>query len=168
MSEYQGYEGNSLEFLKKNQVIVGDSVNILTDITYSGIIMPRYEHSDDKHIVLKLKSGYNIGLEISKINKIEKVEIERVNVGIEEKIEKISGLPKILLLSTGGTIASKVDYRTGAVTPVLTAEELNSSVPELSKLANIDAEVLFSEYSENIMPEHWLKIAEKINIVNQI
>jgi len=67
-----------------------------------------------------------------------------------------------LLLSTGGTIASKVDYRTGAVTPILTAEELNSSVPELATIANIDAEVLFSEYSENIMPEHWLKIAEKI------
>ena len=46
-------------------------------------------------------------------------------------------LPKILLLSTGGTIASKIDYRTGAVTPVLTAEELNSSVPEISKIANI-------------------------------
>ena len=58
-----------------------------------------------------------------------------------KKINKIEGLPKVLLLSTGGTIASKVDYRTGAVTPVLTAEELNSSVPEISKIANIDAEV---------------------------
>ena len=162
MSEYRGYEGKSLEFLKKNQVIVGDSVKILTDITYSGIIMPRYEHSDDKHIVLKLNSGYNIGLEISKINKVEKIHTDKKNVPTENKVEKIEGLPKILLLSTGGTIASKVDYRTGAVTPVLTAEELNSSVPELAKIANIDAEVLFSEYSENIMPEHWLKIAEKI------
>jgi len=147
MSEYRGYNGDSLKFLKVNQITVGDSVKILSDITYSGIIMPRYEHSDDKHIVLKLKSGYNIGLEIEKI----------------EKVEKTEGLQKILLLSTGGTIASKIDYRTGAVTPVLTAEELNSSVPELAKIANIDAEVLFSEYSENIMPEHWLKIAEKIN-----
>ena len=162
MSEYRGYEDNSLEFLKKNQVIVGDSVKILTDITYSGIIMPRYEHSDDKHIVLKLNSGYNIGLEISKINKVEKIQTNKKNTPTENKVEKIEGLPKILLLSTGGTIASKVDYRTGAVTPVLTAEELNSSVPELAKIANIDAEVLFSEYSENIMPEHWLKIAEKI------
>ena len=72
-------------------------------------------------------------------------------------------MPKILLLSTGGTIASKIDYRTGAVTPVLTAEELNSSVPELAKIANIDAHVLFSEYSENLMPEQCLQIAKKIN-----
>ena len=162
MPEYRGYQGNSLEFLKTNQISVGDSVNILAEITYSGIIMPRYEHSDDKHIVLKLKSGYNIGLEISKIEKVEKNQETIKITKTDEKIEKVEGLPKIMLLSTGGTIASKVDYRTGAVTPILTAEELNSSVPELATIANIDAEVLFSEYSENIMPEHWLKIAEKI------
>ncbi len=163
MSEYRGYEGDSLEFLKVNQISVGDSVKILADITYSGIIMPRYEHSDDKHVVLKLKNGYNIGLEIAKIEKIEKNQSVEKIIEKDKKIEKVEGLPKILLLSTGGTIASKIDYRTGAVTPVLTAEELNSSVPELAKIANIDAQVLFSEYSENIMPEHWLQIAEKIN-----
>ncbi|MGH1566235.1 MAG: Glu-tRNA(Gln) amidotransferase subunit GatD [Nitrosopumilus sp.] len=163
MSEYRGYEGDSLEFLKTNQISVGDSVTIIADINYSGMIMPRYEHSDDKHIVLKLKSGYNVGLEIEKIEKIKKNQTTEKIIEKDEKIEKIEGLPKILLLSTGGTIASKIDYRTGAVTPVLTADELNSSVPELAKIANIDTEVLFSEYSENIMPEHWLKIAEKIN-----
>ena len=162
MSQYRGYSGTSLEFLKSNQVSVGDSVNILADIAYSGIIMPRYEHSDDKHIVLKLKNGYNIGLEIADIDKIEKNQTTEKILEKVERQEKVEGLPKILLLSTGGTIASKIDYRTGAVTPVLTAEELNSSVPELAGIANIDAEVLFSEYSENIMPEHWLKIAEKI------
>ena len=163
MSEYRGYSGNSLEFLKSNQIVVGDAVNILGDVEYSGIIMPRYEHRDDKHIVLKLKNGYNIGLETSSIKKIEKVKtIEKPSEKIKPQ-EKIEGLPKILLLSTGGTIASKIDYRTGAVTPVLTAEELNSSVPEIGKIANIDTEVLFSEYSENIRPEHWLKIAHKIN-----
>ena len=163
MSEYTGYDGDSLEFLKTNYISIGDSVKILADITYSGIIMPRYEHSDDKHIVLKLKSGYNIGLEISKIEKVEKNTSTKKIIEKNAKIEKNEQLPNILLLSTGGTIASKIDYRTGAVTPVLTAEELNSSVPELAKIANIDAKVLFSEYSENIMPEHWLKIAEEIN-----
>ena len=162
MSEYTGYHGNSLEFLKTNKILVGDSVKILADITYSGIIMPRYEHSDDNHIVLKLKSGYNIGLEINKIEKIEKKPTIEKIIEKNQEIKKNTNLPNILLLSTGGTIASKIDYRTGAVTPVLTAEELNSSVPELAKIANIDTKVLFSEYSENIMPEHWLKIAETI------
>jgi len=63
MPEYTGYVGLSLEFLKSNDIMVGDSVKILSDLTYSGIVMPRYEHSDDKHIVLKLNSGYNVGLE---------------------------------------------------------------------------------------------------------
>jgi glutamyl-tRNA(Gln) amidotransferase subunit D len=163
MPEYTGYVGQSLEFLKSNDIVVGDSVKILSDLTYSGIVMPRYEHSDDKHIVLKLNSGYNVGLEIEKIKKVEKNETTQKVNEKNEKIEHSQGLPKILLLSTGGTIASKIDYRTGAVTPVLTAEELNSSVPELAKIANIDAQVLFSEYSENIMPEHWLDIAKKVN-----
>ena len=162
MSEYTGYTGSSLEFLKSNDIAVGDSVKITADLTYSGIIMPRYEHRDDKHVVLKLNSGYNIGLELDKISKVEKISSPEKTVEPQQKIEEDPSLPKILLLSTGGTIASKVDYRTGAVTPILTAEELNSSVPELSKMANIDTEVLFSEYSENIMPDHWLQIANKL------
>ncbi len=162
MSEYTGYNGNSLEFLKINKIQVGDSVKIFADITYLGIIMPRYEHSDDKHVVLKLKSGYNIGLEIEKIEKIEKNPPIEKSIEKNQEIRNNEDLPNILLLSTGGTIASKIDYRTGAVTPVLTAEELNSSVPELGEIANIDTKVLFSEYSENIMPQHWLKIAQTI------
>ena len=166
MSEYQGYEGRSLDFLKSNNIIVGDSVKIFSETTHSGIIMPRYEHSDDQHVVIKLKSGYNIGLELNRINGIEKINSNKKYVENSEKIERKEGLPKILLLSTGGTIASKIDYRTGAVTPILSAQELNASVPELAKIANIDTEVLLSEYSENIMPEHWLQIAKKISNYN--
>jgi len=163
MSEYRGYENKSLMFLKNNKVKVGDSVKILADLTYSGILMPRFESSDDEHIVLKLKSGYNIGLEISKIKKVELVSENEPKIVTEYKIKKNTSLPKILLLSTGGTIASKVDYRTGGVTPALTVEELNASVPELAEIANIDTEVLFSEYSENLTPEHWKKIAERLD-----
>ena len=163
MSDFRGYTGKALDFLKENRVKVGDSVKILTDITYDAIIMPRYEHSDDRHIVVKLKSGYNIGLDLEKIKKIELISTEFKESQNKENLKKDSSLPKLLLLSTGGTIASKVDYRTGAVTPVLTAEELNSSVPELSEIANIDTEVLFSEYSENITPDHWLKIAKRLD-----
>ena len=98
MSEYTGYEGNSLEFLKINKIIVGDLVKVLTDITHSGIIMPRYEHSDDRHIVLKLKSGYNVGIEIEKIKKIEKIEHTEKLSEKPEKMNKVEGLPKVLLL----------------------------------------------------------------------
>lgn len=160
---YGGYWGKSLEFLKKNKIEVGSSVTVHAESPYSGIVMPRYEHSDDGHIVLKLKNGYNIGLEIASISKIE---AETRSSPANEHAQQPSSdpaLPKILLISTGGTIASRIDYRTGGVTPALTAAELNASVPELAKIANIDAEVLFSEYSENLLPEHWAKIAEKLD-----
>ena len=163
MSEYRGYEKKSLAFLQENKVKISDTIKVTADLTYTGILMPRYEHSDDQHIVLKLKSGYNIGLEINKIKKLELLSSNKVKKETSPEISKDLSLPKILLLSTGGTIASKIDYRTGGVTPALSAEELNASVPELAKMANIDAEVLFSEYSENLVPKHWKTIAEKLD-----
>lgn len=158
-----GYRGKSLAFLQKNNLQVGNLIKVEADRNYAGLLMPRYECSDDEHIVLKLKSGYNIGLEIDKIKKIE---LESSGNYKKENIPQPQAdpkLPKILLISTGGTIASKIDYRTGGVTPALTAAELNATVPELVKIANVDTEVLFSEYSENLLPEHWKKIAEKLN-----
>jgi glutamyl-tRNA(Gln) amidotransferase subunit D len=163
MSNHSGYRGKSLAFLEKNNLQVGNIVKVETDSTYSGILMPRYEYSDDKHIVLKLKSGYNIGVEIDKIKKIEVESSETVKKENMPQPHEDPKLPKILFVSTGGTIASKIDYRTGGVTPALTAAELNATVPELAKIANVDTEVLFSEYSENLLPEHWKQIAEKIN-----
>jgi len=162
MLNHSGYRGKSLAFLQKNNVRVGDVVKVIADSSYSGILMPRYEYSDDEHIVLKLKSGYNIGLEIDKI----KIETESSTNMKKENLPQVQvdpKLPKLLLISTGGTIASRIDYRTGGVTPALTAAELNAAVPELGKIANIDTEVLFSEYSENLLPEHWKKIAERID-----
>ncbi len=164
MSDYRGYEGRSLEFLKQNKIKVGDTVKITTNSENMATIMPRYEHSDDQHIVVKFKSGYNVGLEINNIKKIECISSIDINQKKELSPTKPNPqLPKILLLSTGGTIASKIDYRTGSVTPALTAHDLYSIVPELDDIANIDAEVLFSEYSENLTPEHWKKIAEKLD-----
>ena len=162
MSQF-GYRGKSLEFLTNNKIEIGNQVKIYTDSIYSGIVMPRYEHSDSHHIVLKLKSGYNIGLELDKIKKVEVDSTPLIKKETIPSSQPNPKLPRILLLSTGGTIASRIDYRTGAVTPALTAAELNSSVPELSTIANIDTEVLFSEYSENLLPEHWIKIAEKLD-----
>jgi glutamyl-tRNA(Gln) amidotransferase subunit D len=150
--------------LKENNAKVGDSIKITSDLTYSGILMPRYESGDDSHIILKLKSGYNVGINITEIQKIEVISGKETKSKEEIKQQKENpSLPKILLISTGGTIASKVDYRTGAVTPALSAAELNETVPELAKIANIDSEVLFSEYSENLQPEHWLEIAKKLD-----
>ncbi len=163
MSEDQGYSGKALDCLKKNNAKVGDSIKITSDLTYAGILMPRYESGDDEHLVVKLGSGYNVGINVDEIQNIEIVSSSEVKSKKSEERKEDPALPKILLLSTGGTIASKVDYRTGAVTPALSASDLNKAVPELGKIANIDTEVLFSEYSENLQPDHWTKIAEKLD-----
>ncbi len=164
MREYGGYEKESRDFLLSNNLAIGDFVTVDSDTKkYRGLIMMRYEHGDDRHIVLKLDSGYNVGVEISSIQSITKNPETQKPAEPVRPIGRTEGLPEILMLATGGTIASKVDYRTGAVTPVLTADQINSAVPEVARIANIDTEVLFSEYSENVVPGHWLKMAEAVN-----
>jgi glutamyl-tRNA(Gln) amidotransferase subunit D len=146
--------------------------------------MPRYESADDDHIVIKLKSGYNIGIEIATIQSIVKI-MPYPNQTIPETKSAFSVhtkggiasgesidnkrdyssdllLPNIALISTGGTIASKVDYRTGGVHSVLSASDLYASIPELRNYASVDAEVILNEYSENLKPEHWTLIANKV------
>lgn len=68
---HAGYRGKALEFLSNNKIEIGSQVKIQADSIFTGVLMPRYEHSDDQHIVLKLKNGYNIGLELEKIKSIE-------------------------------------------------------------------------------------------------
>lgn len=167
MSETLGYHGDSLKFLLDNKIKVGDIVEVHSNQDYTGIVMPRFEGSDEVHIVLKLKSGYNVGLEIKKIDSIKKIGTIEKPVEAQKTPPVNPTLPNILLISTGGTIASRIDYRTGAVTPVLTAAELYGSVPELAEIANIETEVLLSEYSENITPDHWIKIAKRLDEVSK-
>jgi glutamyl-tRNA(Gln) amidotransferase subunit D len=71
-------------------------------------------------------------------------------------------LPRVKLLGTGGTIASRLDYRTGAVIPAFTPGELYGSVPELADICNLETEKLFSIFSENMGPEQYLALAAKI------
>jgi glutamyl-tRNA(Gln) amidotransferase subunit D len=165
MPELTGYSGRALSLLSDHSISVGDTVSVKTsDEEYSGILMPRYEFADDNHIVIKLKSGYNIGIEIGKIARIEKMESKSEHMPAKKTQNVVDrSLPRIALISTGGTIASKIDYRTGGVKAALTAEELYSAVPELSKYAKIEAEVLFSEYSENLTAKHWSEMAKKVN-----
>jgi len=166
------------DLFKSSGVKFGDSVIIETvDATHLGILIQRYEYADRNHLVLKLKNGYNIGINLRKIKNIKKI-TEKLDTAInhgtdhtvngfiayQEPVKDISNapMPRLSLLSTGGTISSKIDYRTGGVMPALTAKELNDSIPELEKIANIDPEVVMSEYSENIKPEHWSIIASKV------
>jgi glutamyl-tRNA(Gln) amidotransferase subunit D len=165
----KGYKEKSIELLSRAEIIVGDTVTIKThDREISGILMPRYESADKNHIVIKLKSGYNIGFRTDKIQSIAKIidSFQQSSTGYKIQDSKNNvqkkAHPKIALLGTGGTIASKVDYRTGGVTPALSASEIYTSVPELANYAVVEPEVVLKEYSENLNPAHWTIIANKI------
>jgi glutamyl-tRNA(Gln) amidotransferase subunit D len=154
-----------LKLLSKHNISVGDSVKIDTeDGEITGLLMPRYESASEEYIVIKLKSGYNTGIHVEKINSITKLlDKDQSSASVRSPvITAKQNLPKVALISTGGTIASKIDYRTGGVHAALSADELYASVPELANHASIDPEVLMSEYSENLRPEHWTLIAEKV------
>jgi glutamyl-tRNA(Gln) amidotransferase subunit D len=159
-----GYRGAGLKLLSKHGVAVGDNVKVSTeDGEMSGVLMPRYESASEDYIVIKLKSGYNTGVHVGKIKSMAKLpKGEAPTPAKAAEIAESKGLPKIALISTGGTIASKIDYRTGGVHAALSASELYASVPELASHASIDPEVLLSEYSENLKPEHWAMIADKV------
>ncbi len=158
-----GYRGDALELLKKFNVDVGSQVMIKTDgMVYEGVLMARYETADDKHVVIKLGNGYNIGISIDRIRDITTIESKGKSRSRYVKRVVNKDLPRIAMISTGGTIASKIDYRTGGVTAILTADELYDTIQELSSIANIETEVLFNEYSENLTFSHWSRMAEKV------
>ncbi|MBI2936975.1 MAG: Glu-tRNA(Gln) amidotransferase subunit GatD [Thaumarchaeota archaeon] len=163
MAGLQGYRGNTLELLKKSGVSIGDLVEVKTTrMTVQGSLMPRYEHADEQHIVLKLKNGYNIGLQVNDILEIRWIAKSTSPAFKSPEAPKLDPqLPKVAILGTGGTIASRVDYRTGGVHPQFSAEELYLVVPEIAKYAQIHTELLFNVYSEHINADHWEKIAEK-------
>ena len=139
----------------------GDKVEIETaDGKYTGILMERPELADDKHVVIKLESGYNIGISLDRIREIKKIETGIKREGFRLKRHKRDPSKRdISILATGGTIASRVDYITGGVHSAFSAEELISAVPELEEIANIHGRQIFNKFSENIVPEDWIKIA---------
>ncbi len=159
-----GYRGLALRVLLDAKVEIGDLIRIIRDNdVFEGILIPRSEYSDDKHVVIKNRSGYNIGVEVTPETRIEQIEAKvKPAFTPPPPPKQRPNLPKVTILSTGGTIASRVDYRTGAVRPVISASDLYSIVPELSDIAVIDAEILFSVFSEDLTPKHWSAMAKAV------
>jgi glutamyl-tRNA(Gln) amidotransferase subunit D len=122
---------------------------------FEGIAMP----SRSETLILKLDSGYNVGLKDYEI--IEVMEEKKPVIELEKPPEH-PDLPDVKIISTGGTIASKVDYRTGAVTSQFSSEEILSEVPELKEICNVDSVLLYNILSENMKPAYWVELAKEI------
>jgi glutamyl-tRNA(Gln) amidotransferase subunit D len=164
MDDLTGYRGPALELLKKGKARVGDVLEVeLPWGEVRGTLVPRYAYNDDSHVVLKLSSGYNVGLAVANVKsfavKSKGVKpIFRPPPAPQGK----KGLPEVLLLSTGGTIGSRVDYRTGAVHPVVSSQDLHALIPELSEVATVKPEIMMSILSENMRPSHWARLSARV------
>jgi glutamyl-tRNA(Gln) amidotransferase subunit D len=161
---FKGYKGRALEVLKSFQARVwGDTTVETTRGKFQGIILPRSENDDDKHIVIKLITGYNVGIDVDTILDMKETGYKEAHYKIPEReFPCTPGLPKVKLFGTGGTIASRLDYRTGAVIPAFSPGELYGAVPELADICNLETEKLFAVFSENMGPEQYKKLAISI------
>lgn len=140
---------------------LGDRVCIERNgISYEGVLMPSRRRD---HVVIKLDNGYNIGLYLpkSKLTLVEKG-LELKPLDRDKPLRRRAGLPQVSILSTGGTIASKVDYRTGAVTSQFSAGEIIAAIPELEEIANYNARVIYQILSENMRADYWVALARAV------
>ncbi len=143
--------------------VEGSKLSVTKDGRNSvGTLMPHHEFSAPDVLIIKVKSGYNVGIRITPETKIEVLEKPVERVRKETPVEFQKGLPKLVLIGTGGTIASYVDYRTGAVHPALSTSDMVNAVPEIREIANVDATVLFSIFSENMDVDHWQQLADEV------
>ncbi len=153
-------------FMKKNSLNVGDLVRVAEadGSTYEGRVMPPYELSPGETLTIKLDNGYNIGILIDAIESIEVIEKAREvpKMEFQEVLPRKDGLPSVTILGTGGTIASRIDYKTGAVHPAFTAEELAKAVPEIFEMANVTPKLIMNILSEDMKPEYWKRIAHEV------
>lgn len=129
---------------------------------YIGILMPRAEVVKGNYVVLKLENGYNIGIKRKEVKEIKLIRKIKRKKTIPKKIEFNGNLPTVSILSTGGTISCKVDYRTGGVYPALSASEIIENVPEISNFANIRTREIMRVPSEDMNPKMWRKMAKEV------
>jgi glutamyl-tRNA(Gln) amidotransferase subunit D len=162
--EYKGYRDPGLGVLKRFGVKVWSDVEISTPKgVFKGLILPRSTTEDSDHIVIKMPSGYNTGIHVDSITDIREVGFREGKYQIPEKefpFDKKK--PNVTLLGTGGTIASRLDYKTGAVIPAFSPGELYGAVPELADICNLTTKKLFGVFSENMGPEQYKVLAEEI------
>ena len=125
--------------------------------THEGVVLPG---AAPEHLTVKLVNGYNVSYPIAMVESIVSIGDATQIENTTPTIEQNQNLPKVTIIHTGGTIASKVDYTTGAVIARFEPEELLASVPEILDIANIDAIKIGNMWSDDIRPIHWNKMID--------
>ncbi|HIH20478.1 TPA: Glu-tRNA(Gln) amidotransferase subunit GatD [Candidatus Micrarchaeota archaeon] len=160
------YSKKLLDFFKAQGIKEGDRVRAEKGgIVYAGMLMPRAA-GDENALVLKLDSGYNVGVSFSEKMVLEKLPAKSVAVKAEKPVaaKHKAGLPKLAIVATGGTIVSKVDYKTGGVYALEKPEELIRQFPDLldaCELRKISSP--FTVMSEDISSANWIALAKEVS-----
>jgi len=114
-------------------------------------------------LVLKLDSGYNITVPVDELKDVtEAAKPKRQPKPVVQEQTVSSGTTKITILHTGGTIASKVDYETGAVVAKFTAEEIVGLFPELNEIGTISSKLIRNMQSDDMRFDHYNLIADAV------
>lgn len=151
------YSDQIQKLLEEKGIETGDTVEVNGR---EGRLMPKPENGDPESVILKLESGYNIGLKPEEIELVEKNEVDTRS---KEDISHSEDKADILVLHTGGTIASRVSYEEGGVKPAFDPEDLLEMYPELGEMCNVHSEVVAQMLSEDMEPGHWQDIARAVD-----
>ncbi|MEM5801936.1 MAG: Glu-tRNA(Gln) amidotransferase subunit GatD [Candidatus Aenigmatarchaeota archaeon] len=158
------YSVEILSLLESKGISIGNRVRIIKKrAVYEGILMPKTEAGDPNTFVLKLDNGYNIGIRYERGIQIKKLPEKRELEKFPIRVFKLRPeLPRVSLLATGGTIASRLDYVTGGVKMAFTPQEILFSVPELADIINLeDVKLLSALASEDLWYKNWQNMAEE-------
>jgi len=138
----------------------GDKIKVLCEEKeHTGILIDTKKDTT----VLKLENGYNIGISNNSIKSIELLEEGKdIEIKYTAKQGEEKGLPKISVLHTGGTIASKVDYRTGAVYSSFKPEDILGMFPEIGDIANIESRLVSNMWSDDLRFKHISVLAQAV------
>ena len=163
-NELEGYTGPIRKKLMELNIKIWNRIRISSEKgVYEGILLPRTEFDAPNYYYLKLDNGYNVGIKYEPNQKIEVLGYQKGEYKLPEKSVKYDkNKPNIILLGTGGTIASRLDYRTGAVLPAFSPAELLTAVPELENICNLNTKLVFELLSEDMTPERWAKLGEEV------
>ena len=126
-----------------------------------GMLMPRPDSGNPDIIIIKFDNGYNAGIKFTRETKLEKLEAAKAaakqNSPSVHSRKFNHSLGKVELIYTGGTISSKIDYKTGGVYMLTKPEELLETVPEIAGIANLSLTNLMSIASEDMSYLEWQK-----------
>ncbi len=159
------YSKEITALLRRKGIATGDAIRVEHDgVAIEGTLMPKTEAGSPDTVVVKLKSGYNVGIKFegARITRLDRANKKPASFP-KASLKQDGKLPKVTLIYTGGTIGSKIDYKTGAVEESkLGPEELLYSVPEISKIARISVKNPFSIPSEDMSYPEWQAIAKAV------